>query len=141
MDDTETPGAHPPKDHPLSKLAVRLGELLDEDQWAECESLVLKAWEAGNKERMALAGLPDGALDGGWTAAGMSAYAKKLEGENEQLRLAEEGAKEAFGHVVQQKRDLETECKRLRTLLDSAHDMIGQAQKRHNAGVSGAAHK
>ena len=142
MNDTETP-----KDHPLSRLAVRLGELLDEDQWAECESLVLKAWEAGNKERMALAGLPDGALDGGWTAAGMSAYAKKLEVENEQLRLAEEGAKEAFVHVVQQKRDLETECKRLRTLLDSAHDMIGQAQKRHNAvaqrahacGRSGAA--
>jgi hypothetical protein len=24
-------------------------------------------------------GLPDGALDGGWTAVGMSAYAKKLE--------------------------------------------------------------
>jgi len=27
----------------------------------------------------ARAGLPDEALDGGWTAAGMSAYAKKLE--------------------------------------------------------------
>ncbi len=27
----------------------------------------------------ACVGLPDGALDGGWTAAGMSAYTKKLE--------------------------------------------------------------
>ncbi len=44
----------------------------------------------------------------------------------EQLRLAEEGAKEAFGHVVQQKRDLEAECKRLRRLLDGAYDTIRQ---------------
>ena len=44
--------------------------------------------------------------------------------EIEQLKLAEEGAKEAFGHVVQQKRDLEAECKRLRRLLDGAHDTI-----------------
>ena len=47
IDDSEVPGAHPPKDHPLSKLAARLGELLDEDQWAEVESLVLKAWKFG----------------------------------------------------------------------------------------------
>ena len=44
--------------------------------------------------------------------------------EIEQLRLAEEGAKEAFAHVVQQKRDLEAECKRLRRLLDGAYDTI-----------------
>ena len=42
-DDSEVPGAHPPPDHPLSRLAARLGELLDEDHWAECESLLLKA--------------------------------------------------------------------------------------------------
>ena len=46
--------------------------------------------------------------------------------ENVGLRLAEEGAKEAFGHVVQQKRDLEEECKRLRRLLDGAYDTIRQ---------------
>lgn len=40
------------------------------------------------------------------------------------LELAEEGAKEAFGHVVQQKRDLESECKRLRALLDGAYESI-----------------
>jgi len=44
--------------------------------------------------------------------------------EIEQLRLAEEGAKEAFAHVVRQKRDLEAECKRLRRLLDGAYDTI-----------------
>ena len=113
MHDTEAPGAHPPKDHPLSRLAVRLGELLDEDQWTECESLVLKAWEVGEKERTALAD------------------------ENEQLRLAEEGAKEAFGHVVQQKCDFEAESKRLRTLLDSAYNTIRHEPKRHNAEIRG----
>ncbi len=44
--------------------------------------------------------------------------------ENVGLRLAEEGAKEAFAHVVQQKRDFEAECKRLRGLLDGAHDNL-----------------
>lgn len=44
--------------------------------------------------------------------------------EIEQLRLAEEGANEAFCHVVQQKRDLEAECTRLRGLLDGAYDTI-----------------
>ena len=51
--------------------------------------------------------------------------------ENVGLRLAEEGAKEAFGHVVQQKRDLDAECKRLRGLLDLAYDTI--RRKSHNA--------
>ena len=54
--------------------------------------------------------------------------------ENVGLRLAEEGAKEAFGHVVQQKRDLEAECKRLRRLLDGAYDTI--RRKSHNAELS-----
>jgi len=53
----------------------------------------------------------------------------------EQLRLAEEGAKEAFGHVVQQKRDLEAECKRLRRLLDGAYDTI--RRKAPNAELRG----
>lgn len=34
----------PPMDHPLRKLGVRLTELLDEDQWAECERLLLEGW-------------------------------------------------------------------------------------------------
>lgn len=55
--------------------------------------------------------------------------------EIKQLRLAEEGAKEAFGHVVQQKRDLESECNRLRRLLDGAYDTI--RRKAHNAGSNG----
>ena len=55
--------------------------------------------------------------------------------ENVGLRLAEEGAKEAFGHVVQQKRDLDAECKRLRGLLDLAYDTI--RRKSHNAEITG----
>lgn len=35
----------PPMGHPLRKLGVRLTELLDEDQWAECERLLLEGWE------------------------------------------------------------------------------------------------
>lgn len=53
-----------------------------------------------------------------------------------ELELAEEGAKEAFGHVVQQKRDLEAECNRLRGLLDSAYASIrrmGQATNQPRA--------
>lgn len=44
-DDSEVPGAHPPPNHPLSRLAARLGELLDEDQWPECETLLLQGWQ------------------------------------------------------------------------------------------------
>lgn len=40
------------------------------------------------------------------------------------LELAEEGAKEAFGSVVHQKRGLEKECAKLRGLLDGTHQMI-----------------
>jgi len=35
---------YPPVGHPLQKLAARLTELLDEDHWAECEVLLLEAW-------------------------------------------------------------------------------------------------
>ena len=48
----------------------------------------------------------------------------RMSTEIEQLRLAEEGAKEAFEVIVQDKHDLLAECKRLRQLLDSAHDQI-----------------
>src|ERR1017187_2820159 len=47
----------------------------------DATDLVRERWNRreDDKYRKALAGLPDGAIDGGWTAAGMSAYAKKLE--------------------------------------------------------------
>lgn len=48
------------------------------------------------------------------------------------LELAEEGAKEAFGHLVQQKRDLETECNRLRGLLDAAYASIRRMSQATN---------
>lgn len=54
--------------------------------------------------------------------------------EIKQLRLSEEGAKEAFDHVVQQKRDLAAECERLRGLLVGAYDTI--RRKSHNAELS-----
>ena len=49
----------PPHGHPLNVLATRLGELLDEDHWAECEALMLKACaackaEADKAERRAI---------------------------------------------------------------------------------------
>jgi len=47
-----------------------------------------------------------------------------LTAEVQQLKLAEEGAAEAFGVVVQDKHDLQAEVKRLQTLLNSAHTMI-----------------
>lgn len=56
----------------------------------------------------------------------------ELETENRQLLLAEEGAKEAFGHVIQQKRDLEAECKRLRELLAGAYETLRQNSTKLN---------
>lgn len=44
----------PPPGHPLNVLATRLGELLDEDHWAECEALILKACVDRAKERAEL---------------------------------------------------------------------------------------
>lgn len=41
----------PPMGHPLRKLGVRLTELLDEDQWAECERLLLECWEHDAADR------------------------------------------------------------------------------------------
>lgn len=40
------------------------------------------------------------------------------------LELAEEGAKEAFGHVVQQKRAAEAKCKKLEGQLAAAYEQI-----------------
>ena len=37
------------------------------------------------------------------------------------LERAEEGAKTAFAHVVEQKHEIEAECKKLRSLLDAAY--------------------
>lgn len=47
-----------------------------------------------------------------------------LRADVERLNLAEEGAAQAFGDVVQQKRDLEAEVKRLQSLLDGAYASI-----------------
>lgn len=58
-------------------------------------------------------------------------YAESVLTEVDQLRLAEEGAKEAFGHVVQQKRELEAEVEKLRKLLAGAYKMV--PQQRHEA--------
>ena len=50
------------------KLACKLVELA-----------IAEEREATGKYRKACEGLPDGAIDGGWTALGMSSYAKRLE--------------------------------------------------------------
>lgn len=46
------------------------------------------------------------------------------------LELAEEGAKEAFGAVVQQKRDLEAKVEHLQKLLDGAYASIRRLSAR-----------
>jgi hypothetical protein len=56
--------------------------------------------------------------------ADMPEVAARLRAENEALKLAEEGAAEAFGVVVQEKRDALSECARLRELLGAAHEQI-----------------
>lgn len=56
------------------------------DAWAQrgddiedSDHLEERRLEFSEKCLVACAGLPDGAIDGGWTAAGMSAYSRKLE--------------------------------------------------------------
>jgi len=44
IDDADRELELPPKGHPLHKLGARLTELLDEDQWAACERLLLEGW-------------------------------------------------------------------------------------------------
>jgi hypothetical protein len=53
----------------------------------------------------------------------------------QQLEAAEEGAAEAFGVVVQEKRDLEAECRRLRELLDSAYAQIRRMARDAGCGA------
>ena len=43
IDDADRELELPPEGHPLHKLGARLAELLDEDQFAECEALLLAA--------------------------------------------------------------------------------------------------
>ena len=59
--------------------------------------------------------------------------ARKSEANVARLMLEEEGAKDAFAHVVQQKHDADAECKRLRGLLDAAHADIRRMAQGHNA--------
>jgi hypothetical protein len=48
---------------------------------------------------------------------------ERLNAEVEVLQLAEEGAKEAFGAIVQTKRDLEAKCQELQRNIQSANDI------------------
>jgi hypothetical protein len=68
----------------------------------------------------------------GWPAIRMREVSALCD-EIEALKLAEEGAKEAFGHVVQQKQDAEAECKRLRELLDGAYKSLRSRDLPHAA--------
>ena len=91
----------------------------------------------------ACAGLPEGALDGGWTAEGISAYAKKLEDAiaiaygylwhvNNEPGTPNQYAPDKAAHEAR---------KVLRDLM--THDQRGEAINRvrdlmgHNAGLSG----
>ena len=69
--------------------------------------------------------LDDGDRSGIWyPGIHAAAELRRLASEVESLKLAEEGAKEAFGHVVQQKRDLEKALKHCEANLQSAHEII-----------------
>ena len=65
--------------------------------------------------------------------------ARKSEANVARLMLEEEGAKDAFAHVVQQKHDADAECKRLRGLLDAAHADIRRMSQTHNDQHEGPA--
>ena len=54
---------------------------------------------------------------------------RRLSAEVGSLKLAEEGAKEAFGHVVQEKRDLEKALKHCEANLHSANEIIRNQAK------------
>jgi predicted nucleic acid-binding Zn-ribbon protein len=58
-----------------------------------------------------------------WQASAKAAReeADRLAVERDQLQLAEEGAKTAFGHVVQQKTELEAEVKKIGELLAGSY--------------------
>lgn len=56
--------------------------------------------------------------------ADLTAECKVLRQQVASLVAAEEGAKEAFGVVVQENHDAQAECGRLRDLLTSAHAQI-----------------
>lgn len=55
---------------------------------------------------------------------GKNCLLESLEAEVLQLKLAEEGAKEAFGAVVAEKRILEAKVKNLERLLNDAYAMV-----------------
>jgi hypothetical protein len=51
IEDSDRPLPLPPEGHPLRRLGERLAELLDEDQWAECEAMLLEGWERDRIDR------------------------------------------------------------------------------------------
>jgi hypothetical protein len=51
IDDADRLPELPPDGHPLRMLGARLAELLDEDQFAECERLLLEGWEHDQLDR------------------------------------------------------------------------------------------
>ena len=73
-------------------------------------------------------------------AAQQAAEVQALRAEVAQLKLAEEGAKVAFGHVVQMKRDAEAARDKTHANLDAAHAIIRQqarAARQDGAGGQG----
>jgi hypothetical protein len=80
----------PPKCHPLHKLGQRLAELLDENQWAECERLLLECWKHEQKPSAAEVPMPQGYAErpadysgGIWIESQMRQYGDAREGEND----------------------------------------------------------
>jgi len=88
----------PPKCHPLHKLGQRLAELLDENQWAECERLLLECWKHEQKPSAAEVPMPQGYAErpadysgGIWIESQMRQYGDAREAAGYARGLAEAG--------------------------------------------------
>jgi hypothetical protein len=108
------------------------------DNMLKCLRMIHAAYDADGADLSAWAGRAADELERlsalvdseGTRALQYLRRARKAEAEVEALKLGEEGAKEAFGVVVQDKRDLEAESKRRQTLLDAAYaDIRRMGQK------------
>jgi hypothetical protein len=71
---------------------IRCRELLTGNDRLDAATLIEQQAERIAECERILDGLPQDAIDGGWTARGMSAYAKKLEAERDALKAQMEAA-------------------------------------------------
>ena len=113
----DAPPALPPPPRPalilsLSLPMVKGGKIIPQPLWMESQLKDYAQQYAQQVSREA--------------TAQQAAEVQALRAEVAQLKLAEEGAKVAFGHVVQMKRDAEAARDKTHANLDAAHAIIRQ---------------